>query len=74
MELTKKYLIKRENKYLKIHEQFTNKIKEAALFNTEEEAKSAAKDLVDSEIDKDYEIICLTGNEYFNLMTISNDN
>lgn len=69
MELTKKYLIKQDGLYIIVVDNtvsFSSIITKGTLFNDEESANNTAKELVKG----NYEIVRLTGKEYFNLMSM----
>ena len=67
-----KYVVKQNDQYLIVKEdlveEFTNKIREATFFDTEREALLAAENYIDDS-HENYEVIGLTGNEFFALMT-----
>jgi len=66
-----KYVVKQNDQYLIVREdlveEFTNKIREATLFDDERKALLAAENYIDDS-KENYEVIELTGNEFFALM------
>ena len=75
MSITKKYVVEISGLYLITRDDnvnFTSKIREATLFDDEDDAMEALENETQGENDyvrEQYKVIGLTGNEFFALMT-----